>query len=234
MGTRGPTLDEARRAIYLDFEGATGEPPAVLGTLWVSRLGQEPMFRQVVVDPVLRGLAVGELGSSSLAGQVRSLIGRAERQHRVLVGWSGHELEVVRRWCPDLAPAFETVYRDAKTPAKAWGRLTGQTPPKDARKRRHRLATYEAAVGFSRDDALGEKDMAKAIRGVRAALEGGGEPGGKRLARWERMLAHNELDCRATRAVALRTLGDLADLESAARPVKGRRKKAKRKRRTAT
>jgi hypothetical protein len=231
MNIHGPTLDEARRAIFLDFEAETGEPPAVLGTLWVSRQGQEPMFRQYVVDPSLRRLSSPTLVSGSLAGQVRSLIGRAERQHRVLVGWSGHELEVVRAWCPELAPAFEALYRDAKTPAKAWGRLTGLRPAKDARKRRHRLVAYEAAAGFVRDDALGGKEMAEAIRRVRASIDGGVEPSQKRLARWERMLAHNEQDCRATRAVTLRALEDLA-AETAVRPAKGR-KKANRKHRAA-
>lgn len=230
MSIHGPTHDEARRAIYLDLEGEAGGPPAVLGMLWVSRQGQEPMFRQVVVDPALRRLAGDGLGSSSFAGQVRSLIGRAERQHRVLVGWSGHEVDVVRTWCPDLAPAFEAVYRDAKKPAKAWGRLTGFVPAKDARKRRHRLEAYETAVGFARDEMLGAKDMAKAIRGVRAALEEGRDPGSKRRARWERMLAHNELDCRGVRAVTLRVLEDLDAARPTARPTKKGRKRAKRKR----
>lgn len=230
MSIHGPTLDEARRAIYLDVEGEADVPPAVVGVLWVSRQGQEPMFRQVVVDPTLRRLASEGLGSSSLAGQIRALIGRAERQHRVLVGWSGHELDVVRAWCPDLAPAFEAVYRDAKKPAKAWGRLTGFVPAKDARKRRHRLEAYEAAVGFVRDEALGAKDMARAIRGVRAALEDGRDPGPKPRARWERMLAHNELDCRGVRAVTLRVLEDLDAAPPAARPTKKARKRAKRKR----
>jgi hypothetical protein len=230
MSIHGPTLDEAPRAIYLDVEGEADGPPAVVGMLWVSRQGQEPMFRQVVVDPTLRRLAADGLGSSSLAGQIRALIGRAERQHRVLVGWSGHELDVVRAWCPDLAPDFEAVYRDAKTPAKAWARLTGSSPAKDARKRRHRLEAYAAAVGFVRDEALGAKDMAKAIRGVRAALQDGRDPGSTPRARWERMLAHNELDCRAMRAVTLRVLEDLAAAPPAARATKKARKGAKRTR----
>jgi len=233
MNIHGPTLDEARRAIFLDFEGETGEPPAVLGTLWVSRQGQEPMFRQHVVDPSLRRLSSPTLVSASLAGQLRSLIGRAERQHRVLVGWSGHELEIVRTWCPELAPAFEALYRDAKAPAKAWGRLTGFKPEKDGRKRRHRLAAYEVAVGFERDDALGGKEMAEAIRRVRGAIDRGVEPSPKRLARWERMLAHNEQDCRATRAVTLRTLEDLAADATVARSAKPRAERPKGKRRKA-
>jgi hypothetical protein len=188
------------------------------------------MFRQVVVDPTLRRLASEGLGSSSLAGQVRSLIGRAERQHRVLVGWSGHELEVVRTWCPDLAAAFEAVYRDAKTPAKTWARRSGFSPGKDARKRRHRLEAYEAAVGFVRDEALGAKDMARAIRGVRASVADGVEPSVKRLIRWQRMLVHNELDCRAVHAVTLRVLEDLDAPPSAAHPTKKAGKSAKRTR----
>lgn len=230
MSIHGPTPDEARRAIYLDFEGEANGPPAVLGMLWVSRQGQEPMFRQVVVDPALRPLTTDTLGSSSLAGQVRALIGRADRQHRVLVGWSGHELDVVRTWCPDLAPAFEAVYRDAKTPAKAWARLTGFAPAKDAAKRRHRLASYEAEVGFVRDPVLGDKDMAKAIRRIRVALDDGRDPGPKPRARWDRMLAHNELDCQAVRAVTLRVLEDLDAAEVAARPTKEGRKHKKRNR----
>ena len=240
MKTRGPTLDEARRGIYLDFEGTVDESPAVLGTLWVSRQGQEPMLRQYVLDRAMRPVATPPLGSASLAGELRSLLGRAERQHRVLVGWSGHELEVVRVHCPELAPAFEAVYRDAKVPAKAWGRLKELKLEKDERKRKHRLSSYEAALGQARSEELGPKEMAKAIRGVRRELDRGAEVvSAHAMRRWQRMLEHNELDLRATRAVALRVCEDLAAAEVAEQPrakePRERRgaKKANRKRRRA-
>lgn len=235
MGKHGPTLEEARRGIYLDFEGASGEAPAVLGTLWVSRQGQEPMLRQYVLDRALRPVAAPPLGFASLAGELRSLLGRAERQHRVLIGWSGHELEIVRAHCPELAPAFEAVYRDAKVPSKAWGRLRGLKLTKDERKRKHRLSSYEAALGQARSEELGPKQMAKAIRGVRRELDRGAEVvGDPAMLRWQRMLEHNELDLRATRAVALRALEDLAAAEVAEQRRERRSaKKAKRKHRRA-
>lgn len=242
MKTRGPTLDEARRGIYLDFEGAVDESPAVLGTLWVSRQGQEPMLRQHVLDRALRAVVAPPLGSASLVGELRSLIGRAERQHRALIGWSGHELEVVRAHCPELAPAFEAVFRDARVPAKAWGRLTGLKLKKDERERTHRLSSYEAALGQARSEELGPKQMTKAIRGVRRELDRGAEVvSDHAMRRWQRMLEHNELDLRATRAVALRALEDLTAAEAVERaraeePPRERRgaaKKAKRKHRKA-
>jgi hypothetical protein len=196
------------------------------------------MFRQYVLDRALRPAVAPPLASASLAGELRSLIGRAERQHRVLIGWSGHELEVIETHCPELGPAFAAVYRDAKVPAKAWGRLTGLKLTKDERGRRHRLASYEVAAGVVRSDAPGPKQMSRAIRGLREAIErdGTGTIGEEVRARWQRMLAHNELDCRGTRTVAMRALEDLehagavtrAD-DARTRKGKGKGKKAKRK-----
>lgn len=232
MKKRGPTLDEARRGIYLDFEGPADAPPAVLGTLWVSRQGQEPMLRQYVVDGALRPLATPPLAWASLAGELRSLIGRAERQQRVLIGWSGHELRVVETYCPELADTFATHYRDAKVAAKRWARSQPDLRlMKDARKRKHRLAAYEGAIGLERLEAFGPKGAARAIRGARKALEAGVEVEGKRLARWERMLAHNELDCRGTRAVALTVLEDPERIDATDR-AGGSRKRSKRSKRS--
>lgn len=232
MSRIGPTLDEARRGIFLDIEGSADDP-AVLGTLWVSRPGLEPMFRQHLVDPALRPLAVPPLAAASLAAELRSLLSRAERQHRVLIGWGSRPLEVVRRHRPDLAAAFEAVYRDAKIPAKAWGRSNGVIARTDGRKRRG-LSTYAPAAGLSGTRALDAAGTAKAIRGARAGLDGGsGVLSPKRAARWAAMLGSNELDCRAIREVTLRALEDLAAVEAAAAakgsPKGPKKKKKKRK-----
>jgi hypothetical protein len=207
------TPEQARRAIYLDFEGRKDEPPVILGTLWVSRQGREPTVRQYVVDPAFRSAAKPPIRFSSLAGQLESLLRRAERQHRVLIGWSEHEVRVVQKYCPDLAAPFVSIYRDARRDARVW-RSTLHPEidvPKVGTQPRHRLIVYAAAVGHENPD-LGEKAIGATLRELRARLSS--RPFDRQSAglkaRWAQVLAHNENDLRATWAVALRVAEELA------------------------
>lgn len=53
---------EARSALYIDFEGVTGQPPVLLGTLRRGGRGGEPFVHQVVVDPVFAATGTETLG----------------------------------------------------------------------------------------------------------------------------------------------------------------------------
>lgn len=226
------TADEARRAIYLDVEGRKDEPPVLLGTLWVSRQGQEPMLRRYVLDPALGSAAVGAgVGRAAFAGEIRSLVGRAERQHRVLVGWSEHEVRTVRAYAPELADAFDAHYRDARALARRWRKRLhpAYAVPRDDRGRRHTLAAYLPLAGYERAPELAGGRVGKTIRSLREALDAAGTLDAvapKVRSRWIAVLDHNEDDCRATRAVCLAALDELATTELRSR--RGRTKHGKR------
>ncbi len=224
------TADQARRAIYLDVEGRPHEAPVLLGTLWVSRQGQDPMLRRHVVDPAFASAAVATgLGRSSLRGEIRSLVGRAERQHRVLVGWSEHEVRVVRAYAPEFADAFDDLYRDARALARRWRKKIHPDYEvlRDARGRKHSLAAYLSLAGYDLPPEYAGGHVGKTIRSLRDALELKGSydaVGPKLQVRWLEVLGHNEHDLRATRAICLAALGELADTE-----LRNRRERKKRR-----
>jgi len=235
MDTR-PLLSagEARRAIYLDFEGRPDEAPVLLGTLWVSRQGQDPMLRRHVLDPALASAAVAlGLGRSSLRGEIRSLVSRAERQHRVLVGWSEHEVRVVRAFAPECAEAFDDRYRDARALARRWRKKLHPDYEvlRDARGRKHSLAAYLPLVGYDLPPEYVGGRVGKSIGALRDALEVRGTYDAVRpklQVRWLEVLGHNEHDLRATRAVCLAALDERAGLE-----LRDRRERKKRGKRSA-
>ena len=229
MGAR-PLLiaDEARRAIYLDFEGRKDEPPVLLGTLWVSRQGQEPMLRQYVLDPAFASAAVATgAAQASLAGEIRSLVSRAQRQHRVLVGWSEHEVRIVRACAPELADAFDAYYRDARALARRWRKKVHPeyAVQRDDRGRTHTLAAYLPLTGYAVPPAFEGGRVGKSIGSLRASMQIKGSfdaVSTKLQTRWVGVLGHNEHDCRATRAVCLAALDELAPTE-----LHGRRERRK-------
>jgi hypothetical protein len=45
------SVDDARRAIYIDFEGTAVDPPSLLGAAWVD--GGEEFFIQYVLEEAL-------------------------------------------------------------------------------------------------------------------------------------------------------------------------------------
>lgn len=213
------TTDEARRAIYLDVEGRPYEAPVVLGTLWVSRQGQDPMLRRHVVDPAFAPAAVATgLGRSSLRGEIRSLVSRAERQHRVLVGWSEHEVRVVRAFAPEFTDSFDDRYRDARALARRWRKKVHPDYEviRDARGRKHSLTAYLSLAGYDLPPEYVGGRVGKTIRALREALEVEGSYDAVRpklQARWLEVLGHNEHDLRATRAICLAALDELAGQE---------------------
>jgi len=113
-------LAEARRALYLDFEGRRGEKPAVLGTLWSPNGGAKIASRQYLLDPRLASAKLPGAGTTSLQGELGSLLRRCRKENRLLVGWSTHEVKKVKEWAPELADDFDELFRDAKAVAKIW------------------------------------------------------------------------------------------------------------------
>lgn len=87
------SVAEARRALYIDFEGVTGKPPVLAGTLRHRGRGAEPIVHQVVVDATF-ALAGPEARSFDAAIEI--VVERAASQDRRIVAWSEHELDVVR------------------------------------------------------------------------------------------------------------------------------------------
>jgi hypothetical protein len=209
------TLEEARRAIYLDFEGRKNESPALLGTLWVPLRRSTPKFLQHALEPSLRTHALdGKLRFAPLRSRILAVLSRAQREDRMLVGWSSYEVKVVRRHCPSQALAFEEIYRDAKIVAKRWrSKLHPELNVHDTEwGPTHTLAKYERFLGIERPEDLGAKEMAESVKRLRKAAERYGsldDAPASTLPHLEHLMEHNRYDCIDTREIALRVLTDL-------------------------
>jgi hypothetical protein len=211
------TPDDARRAIYLDFEGRSGRSPVLLGALWVSRPGHEPLFRHYVLDGVFAPAAEASGASrTTLSGELKSLLKRATDQHRVLVGWSEHEVRTVYEHAPEFAESFDHLYRDARALARRWRRKVHPefAVPKDDTGKRHTLARYMELADYELPSRFSGGHVGKTIAQVGHSIKRTGSFDSlseKQRARWEDLLGHNEHDCRATRDICSLALSELAD-----------------------
>ena len=109
------TPDEARRALYIDFEGRKGAPPVLLGCTRRSRLRTSDTVWQAVTEPRLTPFAVADgIESLALPEAVERILVRAEKRDRLIVAWTEHELDVVREYCPEELERFEARFRNAR------------------------------------------------------------------------------------------------------------------------
>ena len=224
------TAEEAKRAIYLDLEGRAGQSPVLLGALWVSRQGQEPMFRQYVLDGAFASaaLATGR-SATSFAGELKSLMTRAQSQDRVMVGWSEYEVRMVAEFAPEFSGEFDLRYRDARALARHWRKKIhpGYKVSSNNGAKKHSLGYYMALADHAPPAEFWGGWVAKTIAEVRDSLEHRGSYdalSAKQQTRWNDLLGYNEHDCRATRAVCFVALDELAKPElSTARSKKGAR-----------
>jgi hypothetical protein len=214
--TKHLNRQEAERAVYLDFESHKEGPPFLAGVL------VEDTILQVTFDPTLqiaarqapRGTETG-----SLAEFVDGLLERCEREGRLIVGYSKHELETIGTVSAERQRKALLLYRDANKLAKSWMYREHPTElaalrkavkkQKDRRSTRVGLKDYVGTdlVDFEIPDHLKKDGLpTEASRIVREQLEERGEY--NRLAkhakrRWTTLLQYNEVDCRAMQALVL-------------------------------
>ncbi len=217
---RDLTEVEARRALYIDFEGQKDRPPVLLGVLRRRGKGREPSVFQVVVDPLFAPAGPDE---RPLAEAIDVVVRRAERGDRRIVAWSEHELALVRDLPgidPDLVARFERRYVNALAVAKRWtGRLHPDTRPPDGR-----LADYLAFIGYEVPDDARPGHVGEAIRALRPTLERGRPPTERQRERWAHLLEHNRHDCAGMREVCLRAS---RELDGAGRARRGKKRRSK-------
>ena len=163
------TADEARRALYVDFEGEKGKLPALLGILRRRGKGVEPNVHQVVVDPEFEPAGPEARG---LREAVEIVVRRAEHGDRPIVAWSQHDLDVVRRLHdddPELVARFERRYVNALGVAKRWAnKLHPGDKPADGQ-----LVGYLALIGYEVPPDAGPGHVGETIRALRPTLRSG-------------------------------------------------------------
>lgn len=116
------TPQEARQALYIDFEGRKDAAPVLLGCAHRSGKGVKPWVWQAVTDPLFEPLTRidDDIELLPLLGAVERILQRAEAKDRLIVAWSEHELDVVKEYCPQHLARFEARYVNARTFAVYW------------------------------------------------------------------------------------------------------------------
>jgi len=201
------SIVEASRALCIDFEGRKDRPPVLLGA---TRFAPASRVHQYVTDMRYASIATdGSLEAMSLGGAVERIIQRAEKGDRLIVAWTNHELEIVRRYVPELADRFERRYRNALVIAKYWrnARHGGAKPVSGA------LVGYLGLVDYRVPEAAGVGRAAETIRRLDDAFERGktaSQLTPNLRQRWVDLRAHNAHDCAGMRRVCLATAEDVA------------------------
>jgi hypothetical protein len=225
------TPDEARRAIYIDFEGLPYHSPALLG--WLYALDGNPgadrlVLRQDVLDKGLRstvgafetpveGIHRYDENGRSILQSINSLARQAKKQDRRIVSWSQHELAVVANARPSngLLRLFHLNYRDGKATAKRW-RSTSCPElqmPREGRGGAHTLVRYAEAFGVALPERYDLDETAGRIASVTTALAEAGNCDAlnpEYRDQWSDVLFHNTIDLWALRGVVILAADDLS------------------------
>jgi hypothetical protein len=197
--------EEARRALYIDFEGRKDQAPVILGVLRRGGRGPRPWVQQVIVDETFASLGLPTL---SLRAAVEAVVMRAERRDRRIVSWSEHDLEVVRSLrdeSPELVEGFEARYANALAVAKRWRTLVhDRNRPGDGR-----LVSYLALIEYVVPDEAVGGDVGETIRILRPRLESAQLLTERQWKRWNDLLEHNRHDCAGMKRVCVRAAAEL-------------------------
>ena len=192
------TVAEARRALYVDFEGPKGRPPVLLGVL-------RRQLRQQVVDADFRSL---DPEYASLVDAVRSVVRRAQKGDRRIVSWSTHDLDKVQELGdtePELVAAFEACWVNGLRLAERWAaRTTGIVRPG-----RSTLAAYEDLISFAVPASAEAGHVGETVRRLRPRFQSGQAATLNQSGRWRDLLEHNAYDCRGLRAICVRAADDI-------------------------
>ena len=226
------THDEARRAIYIDFECLTTKPhstPELLGLLT-----DADAIEQLLVDPCLAPACVANKRCrvADLASAVEDLVELAERQDRVIVGWSFFDRDVATRACPTAAGRLASRYRNAIPTARRWRQWIHPGFPivrEDAHAAKHTLDQYARLAQYPHALALATAQPARWIRHTLQQLEAT-EGRYRRTTTqtkrdWHKVLEYNRHDCLALRHITLKATREL-EAWRANGPPRGSRKRA--------
>lgn len=211
------TLEEAERALYIDFEGNVDMPPTLLGIYFGDahsedciHIVHEPTFWPLADCEQSPSVAAEHIYKQSLVDALSALKDRSITEDRRVIAWSSREIIAIRQaGCSDeTLNFFEEHLIDAKIIAKQWKK---KAYPHIRWQRRtwgatHSLDRYMELVGYRVPYSHGPGKTGSRLRNLRTRLEAG-KPMTKGLkGHWTKLLNHNFHDCRGMRAVTVAAL----------------------------
>lgn len=207
------TLDDARRAIYLDFEATATEPdrPALIGVL-----GPNRPFTQYVIDPDLRDAqrAHRDCQAADLGGLLAEIASSLETTDGIWCAWSTFDLSVIRRVSPSpsIRAVFDSRFRNGLDVVPAWAKTYGVSPEKADFKARNQLHMFFEAAGYRPDWRYTSASPAKWIRHVRTRMKAAGgryrRVNASTHRDWHALLEYNRHDCVGLRHLVVRAAAE--------------------------
>jgi len=229
-----PTPDEARRAIYIDFEGTKKDLPTLLGALWKPDSSENFVFEQYVFEPMFESAVEAKTQNHPanrpdvnpsihlrMRGDAfKQLAERALDEERLVFAWSQYDaatIEELGKDDPTVVELAGTMF-DAKKLAKQWKRhFRPEVVFERSRGRgRHTLKNYRDmdVIGYPPiAGVLDQGNISPRIKEIRRQLAA------KRTfdkltrvakGKWTKILHHNYLDCDGMRVVVTQATYDLA------------------------
>lgn len=223
------TPEEARRAIYIDFEGRMNEPPALLGVLYAEGKDASEdrlVLRHDILDPALKTLdeavdfeGVYRYDTSvwSIRASVLDVVRRAKNQKRHIVSWSRYDATAIAEHGTTAynRRILNMWYRDGKATARRW--RTRCRPdlefPRSGMRGAHQLTVYLDVFDYPLPDDYGKGTVGDRLRDVRTALATRGDWDSLteiQQGKWRGVLNHNAADLYGMRTVVIGAAAELA------------------------
>lgn len=210
------SVEEARRGVYIDFEGSR-DNPALLGMLLRQDDGSDD-FVQFILDEALHPAWVFDAASfptdvEVAAHVVLQFVDDSEAPRR-LFAWSSYEEDRFRELLGgDPLVRIAKTITNARKLAAAWGNRhfpvpTGEEPPLG---KRNPLSRYLDLIGYQRHPGTAGTRPAEGIGAMVSALKKAGRVDLVPLeaaAVWRATLRRNHDDCAGMREVMLRVARD--------------------------
>jgi len=206
------TAREAKRAVFVDFEGTRKDSPSLLGVYIAGRKSFSQTVMEKALYPAAKYRSPKITWPVKAASPVEALakLRRAVESRRLRIfAWTTLEQRTIIKLLkgfPELREFWKGRVENAIPYAKEW-KLRARPDAKLSRKKGrgpNTLENYEKLIGFKRHTIHGWGLTGKRVRGVRAALAKRGSM--KKLTRtqkgyWTNLLIHNRDDCRGMATV---------------------------------
>lgn len=187
------TKDEAKKGIFIDFEGFEDKPPTLIGVL------VENEFTQIIFDNNLKPAADKKgLITQDAKRYLTNLTQRAKKESRRIFAFSQYENNVFKEF---YNINLDPYYCDVRFIAKK----LKTKKYRDYELKSRELKKYLEMIGFDRPTHLGEQKSTKRIRDVLTGLQVNKdnyeELTNTQKSKWTNLLKHNKIDVLGMQAI---------------------------------
>ena len=206
-------LENAERAVYVDFEGPGNGYPVLIGAHTFELATQKLQTRHYVFDSALKSAAENHGNCIYVEGidsAISLICDYVQKFDKNILAWSMHEAKTVQQH-PEITNYYKQIWNDHYIDAKKIAKKSTfgaqvRLLPRDPRAGRHRLVNYTRLMGIPMVRGYGHLQVGNRIRDIKGQLERRGTyrsitPVAKR--KWIALIKHNAWDIESMREVII-------------------------------